>query len=227
MVNRLAFVLVLVFFLVSGRPVSADVVTVLFSGFNPDNPGGMDFLKQDLDTRFAADFPNLDFSSQVFAYNRRQEAFDYINSFAELDRLFVVGHSWGGNALIRLARQQLLPAGIPVDATFQVDSVDIPDFGPGDNVLPANVISGYNYYQIATGLFEPQGEQNVQGAVNINVEVLFNDTTITHTSIDNDTRLYDVIYGNMRLAIPEPGALVFLVGGLGLVAGLSRRRTVV
>lgn len=215
--------LMLAVVLTVAKPAAADIVTVLFTGFNPDSPSGMDFLNADLADRFANDYPSLTFSGQVFAYDQRQDALNFINGFTDIDQLFLVGHSWGGNALIRLAEQLLLPNGISVDASFQIDSVDIFDFGLEDDVLPANVETGYNYYQIATEPFEPQGETFVLGATNINVEVLFNDTTITHTSIDNDLRLYDVIYNNMQTSlVPEPGTMVIMGFGLVLV-GLRRR----
>ncbi len=207
----------------TARPVHADIVTVLFTGFNPGSPSGMDALNLDLASRFAAEFPGRTYNGMVFGYNQRQQAFDFINGVSDIDQLFLVGHSWGGNALIRLAEQQLLPNGMPVDATFQIDSVDIFDLGLGDDVLPANVDRGFNYYQIATGLLEPQGEMFVLGAMNINVEVLFNDPFITHTSIDDDVRLYNEIYANMRLVvIPEPGSLAILACGW-LAAGVLRR----
>jgi hypothetical protein len=79
----------------------------------------------------------------------------------------------------------------------QIDSVSIL-FGPGGNdLLPTNVDVGLNYYQISTGFFDPQGEDVVQGATNINVEVLFGDISISHTSIDNDSRLHTLIGQNI------------------------------
>ena len=66
--------------LIFAQPTSADIVTVLFTGFNPDSPSGMDFFKDSIDSNLAADFPNLTQSSQVFAYNERNEAFNFINS---------------------------------------------------------------------------------------------------------------------------------------------------
>ena len=219
-----AVCLLLAMMFLCSQPVAADIVAVLFTGFNPEDHGGMDIFKEDLDSRFAADYPVYTFSSQVFAYSERQEAFDYASEFAAIDQLFVVGHSWGGNAVIRLAEEHFRPAGVSVDVTFQIDSVDIFDFGLEDNILPTNVVAGYNYYQIATGLFEPGGEQNVIGAVNINVEELFNDTSITHTSIDNDERLHDLIYSHMQLSlVPEPGALT-LTGWAALILAARRRR---
>ena len=217
-----------------GSVARADIVSVLFTGFNPSNPSGMDFFKETLDSNFSADFPTFDHTSQVFRYYERREAFDFINSQSQIDHLFIAGHSWGGNATIRLATEWLLPADITVDASFQFDSVDIFDGGLGDNVLPSNVTNGYNFYQIPTGIFEPGGDRNVAGALNINAEDFFNDTSITHTSIDNDTRLFDLFYSRMRTivvsqssvvnpqSVPEPG--VALPVALGIVYFRTRRQ---
>ena len=209
-----------------------NIVTVLFSGFNADNPSGMDFMNDTLASNFANDFPSQTYSGQVFGYNQQSEALNFINSHNQVDELFLVGHSWGGNALVQLATNLLLPAGITVDATFQIDSVDIFLGGLGDNLLPPNVTQGFNFYQIATGFLEPEGERDVTGALNINAELFFNDPTISHTSIDNDTRLHELYYANMRTIvlnrtslvtttpIPEPMSLPLLV----LAASFSRIR---
>lgn len=213
----------------------AGIVSVLFTGFNPSNPSGMDFFKDTLDSNFQSDFPTLNHSSEVFRYGERSEAFDFISSQDEIDHLFIAGHSWGGNAMIRLAAEWLLPAGIEVDASFQFDSVDIFDGGLGDDILPSNVNYGYNFYQIPTSIFEPGGEQFVAGALNINAEDFYNDPTITHTSIDNDTRLFDLFYRRMRAivinqrsvvqaqSIPEPSGIIPLVAWLAWT-GVRRSR---
>ena len=180
------FLPALMVLLLAATSLRADIVTVLFNGFNPDDPSGMDFFEDSLQANFAADFPTMTHSSQVFGYNQTSQAFNFINSHSQIDFLFLAGHSWGGNALIQLATELLLPAGITVDATFQFDSVDILGGGLGDDVLPSNVMYGYNFYQIPTGFLEPGGEDDVMGALNFNAEDFFNDPSITHTSIDND-----------------------------------------
>ncbi|MDG2015411.1 MAG: hypothetical protein P8J33_18040 [Pirellulaceae bacterium] len=217
-----------------GSMARGDIVSVLFTGFNPSNPSGMDFFKDSLDSNFSADFPAFNHTSQVFRYSERSEAFDFINSQSQIDHLFIAGHSWGGNATIRLATEWLLQANINVDASFQFDSVDIFDGGLGDDVLPSNVTNGYNFYQIPTGFFEPGGERNVSGALNVNAEDFFNDSSITHTSIDDDTRLFDLFYSRMRTivvsqssvvnpqSVPEPHVLFPLA--IGLVYWRTRRQ---
>jgi pimeloyl-ACP methyl ester carboxylesterase len=59
-------------------------------------------------------------------------------------RIILVGHSWGGSAAIRLAKE-LNESGIPVLLTIQLDSVNR---GSGDDcIIPANVAQALNFYQ--------------------------------------------------------------------------------
>ena len=220
--NPRVLTLALAVTLLSVSPSKADVVAVFFTGFNPDNPSGMDGLSDFLTNQFNSQLPSQSFSSMVFAYNDQQTAQNYINSFGDIDHLFLGGHSWGGFSAIELAETLATDDGINVDITFQIDSIR-PPLG-GAQEVPASVGTGYNYYQVSTGgIFEPQGAMNVLNAININVEDLFNDTSITHTSIDNDVRLYNVIYNTMAAAVPEPS--LFSVTGLALLIGCCRRRT--
>jgi hypothetical protein len=58
--------------------------------------------------------------------------------------IILFGHSWGGAAVISLARE-LQQESIPVLLTIQVDSVAKP--GHDDRVVPANVAYAVNFYQ--------------------------------------------------------------------------------
>jgi hypothetical protein len=60
-------------------------------------------------------------------------------------RILLFGHSWGGSAVIRLARK-LDRAGIPVALTVQVDSVAKPF--SDDTLIPPNVAEAANFYQV-------------------------------------------------------------------------------
>lgn len=162
----------------------------MFTGFGsiPGSGTGMDSLNAELAT---LGIPN--YAGQVFSWWNQQDAFDWLQQFEdERSTLVIVGHSFGGNGALQLAGEYLLPAGIDVDLTVQIDSVSNPN--PGSNShLPANVDVGYNYYQNSRGLLEPQGEDFVSGANNFNAESLFNDASITHNSLDNDPRLHALI----------------------------------
>lgn len=59
-------------------------------------------------------------------------------------RIVLFGHSWGGAAVISLARE-LQRESIPVLLTVQVDSIAKP--GQNDRVVPANVARAVNFYQ--------------------------------------------------------------------------------
>jgi hypothetical protein len=59
-------------------------------------------------------------------------------------RIVLYGHSWGGAAVISLARE-LQGEGIPVLLTIQVDSITKP--GQDDRVVPTNVSHAVNFYQ--------------------------------------------------------------------------------
>ncbi|MGD0543779.1 MAG: hypothetical protein ABSB65_05160 [Candidatus Acidiferrales bacterium] len=59
-------------------------------------------------------------------------------------RIVIYGHSWGGSAAIKLARQ-LGEAGIPVLLTVQIDSVG--KFHEDDSTIPPNVEAAANFYQ--------------------------------------------------------------------------------
>ena len=59
-------------------------------------------------------------------------------------RIILFGHSWGGSAVVCLARE-LEREGIPVSLTIQVDSVR--KHGEDDSVIPANVVEAINFYQ--------------------------------------------------------------------------------
>jgi pimeloyl-ACP methyl ester carboxylesterase len=59
-------------------------------------------------------------------------------------RIIIYGHSWGGSATVKLARQ-LGAAGIPVLLTIQIDSVA--KFHEDDSIIPSNVEAAANFYQ--------------------------------------------------------------------------------
>ncbi len=132
------------------------------------------------------------YTGMVFEWNNKQGAFDWLQQTGNRTTLVIIGHSFGGNSTLQLANDWLKPVGITVDLTVQIDPVKNFDSGAND-VLPTNVDVGYNYWQESTGFFEPQGEDFVAGATNIQAEVFFNDNSITHNSLDDDPRLHAVI----------------------------------
>lgn len=69
-------------------------------------------------------------------------------------RIILYGHSWGGSAMVELARE-LGKRGVPVLLTVQVDSVK--RFGMDDSVIPPNVARAANFYQ-PNGMIHGQPE---------------------------------------------------------------------
>ena len=171
-----------------GQATAGTTQVALFLGLGatPNTNQGMDILNSTLSAASIHDYDGM-----VFAWNQKQAAFDWIQQSIDRTTLVVIGHSFGGNSTLQLANNFLLPAGVDVDLTIQLDSVENFD-GGWNNQLPTNVDVGFSYHQIATP-GDVQGEVNVQGATNINAEVLLNDTSITHFTIDNNTSLHDLI----------------------------------
>ena len=196
-----------------GTAHASRLVVVLFTGFSASSGNtGMETLNTELQARFGGN-PAMPFSSMVFGHTQQQAAFNFINGFDDVCCIVLIGHSLGGDSVIELAADFLAPR--RVGLTIQIESI-----GVGDEVLPANVNRGINYYQVSTGLLEPQGAMNVVGAANINVEVLFDDTSITHTSIDDDPRLHERILEDIRLKnIPTLSEWAAIAMGLLLLTG--------
>ena len=106
--------------------------------------------------RIQRTFPNDTFI-QVFENRHRKTAYNTILNLLDRNhdgvlsdeekaraRIVLYGHSWGGSAVVLLARE-LNRAGIPVLLTVQVDSVAKP--WQTDAVIPQNVASAVNFYQ--------------------------------------------------------------------------------
>ena len=81
-------------------------------------------------------------------------------------RLIVYGQSFGGAAVVKLARE-LEARGVPILLTVQVDSV-----GRGDDVIPANVRRAANLYQRDGWLI--RGEPEIRAADPARTEILGN-----------------------------------------------------
>jgi hypothetical protein len=106
--------------------------------------------------RLREDYPN-DVEAAVFENRRYRDAYKIIRQRLDTDhdgklsdaekqpaRILLFGNSWGGSAVVFLARR-LNRDGIPVVLTVQVDSVA--KLGNNDSVIPPNVREAVNYYQ--------------------------------------------------------------------------------
>lgn len=83
-------------------------------------------------------------------------------------RIILYGHSWGGAAMVELARE-LDKRGIPVLLTVQVDSVR--RFGVDDSVIPPNVARAANFYQ-PNGMI--RGREEIRAADSAKTQILGN-----------------------------------------------------
>ena len=195
-------------------------VIVLFTGFsgssNGENDGLIGFNNNKLVQSFGND-PNFPLSSKVFSYSDQLGAFNFIQSFSDINHLFVIGHLLGGDAVIELATDYLSKTTQMIDLSVQIDSV-----GLFDDIIPKDIIKrSLNYYQISEGLFEPQGEIYIEGATNINAETFCKDPAITHTSIDDNNCVQNDIVKEIKITQSVPGPLPLL--GLCAVFGYSRK----
>lgn len=130
-------------------------------------------------------------------------------------RIILYGHSWGGSAMIELARE-LDRRGIPVLLTVQVDSVK--KFGMDDSVIPPNVTRAANFYQ-PNGMIH--GREQIRAADPAKTQILGNfrydykehpihcsgypwyDRTFakTHTEIDCDPAVWSRVEALIRQQI--------------------------
>jgi pimeloyl-ACP methyl ester carboxylesterase len=139
----------------SGAPTSSPVIVLGFLGgyVRHDN---MLHTEVQLATRLRTEYPSRAYA-EVFENHKANEAYaevlqlldtDHDGSLEEKEknnaRIILYGHSWGGAAVIALARQ-LEEDRVPVLLTIQVDS--IARHHVDDAVVPANVSEAVNFYQ--------------------------------------------------------------------------------
>ena len=169
-------------------------------------PSGMDTLAN----RISTAFPDHNLAVQVFdsyegnIFNFQEvgsaQGIYFLNQFDDVGAIGLIGYSGGGLSAIRTATGQ---SPSPIDLLVQIDSYEpLTGRDQEDEVLPSNVQTGINYYQQRNrfnffrpgwDLFDLGGARNVNGSENMNVEKLFGDRSITHRTIDDDTRLHDRI----------------------------------
>ncbi len=130
-------------------------------------------------------------------------------------RIVLYGHSWGGAAVVKLARE-LGSEGIPVLLTIQVDSV-----GQHDDLIPPNVARAANFYQ-PSGLIH--GQSRIRAADASRTEILGNFRlgykgkspdcsefpwyervfVKTHTKIACDPHVWSQVEALIRSELPAP-----------------------
>ena len=186
-------------------------------------PSGMDTLAN----RITTAFPDHNLTVQVFdsyegnIFNFQEvgspQGTALLNQFDDIGAIGLIGYSAGGLSAIRTATSQLSQS---IDLLVQIDSYEpLTGKDEEDEVLPANVQTGINYYQRRNrynffrpgwDLFDLGGAKSVSGSENINVEELFSDRTITHRTVDSDPRLHSRIVQDIathiipNLTLPTP-----------------------
>ena len=153
-----------------------------------------------------------------------QQAQAWISQFDTIASIGGIGYSGGGLSVTRFSNNQ---APHIVNLQLQVESFDpLTGSSSEDEILPANVLKGINYYQsrnrfnvFAPGYdpFDLQGATTVQGSENINAEVLLGDRGITHRSIINQPQLQNLIIQNVKTFVLDE--LVFDRQGLITLEG--------
>jgi pimeloyl-ACP methyl ester carboxylesterase len=134
-------------------------------------------------------------------------------------RIIIYGHSWGGSAAIKLARQ-LGAAGIPVLLTVQIDSVA--KFHEDDSIIPSNVEAAANFYQPYGRL---HGRAEIRAAVPSRTRIIGNyrfdyktkpvdcyadypwwdrHLTKAHTEIECDPQVWNQVESLIRSSLSAP-----------------------
>jgi hypothetical protein len=116
---------------------------------------------------------------QIFENRHREEARTAIFNWLDSDsdgsvsppekrnaRIILYGHSWGGSAVVALARE-LQRDHIPVLLTIQVDSIAKP--GLDDHTIPPNVANAVNFYQTGGAL---HGDRQIVAADPVHTQIL-------------------------------------------------------
>ena len=117
-------------------------------------------------------------------------------------RLIMFGHSLGGSAVIKLSNN-LRDLGIPVLLTVQIDSVG---FTYDDHVIPANVRSAANLYQLdgwlLVGEDEIVPEDSEKTKIIANLKFDYNEKKVDMSGVPWERRLLSVPHSKMD-ADPE------------------------
>lgn len=195
----------------AARPAPAQsgdpVVVALMTGFNPGANPGMAILNARLQAVFGGSGANPPFASQVFAYTNQSGAAAFIAAQGPTAKVVLIGHSLGAESNFGLAKNVLGPQGIDVDLQISVDYVAfLSRFSPTTPVVPTQILKAYNYHQTSTAFLEPVPSSVILGAArNLNMETVFADTSLTHTTVDCDARVHELVVARIReLFLPPP-----------------------
>jgi hypothetical protein len=183
------------------------IAVALMTGFNPGANPGMAILNTKLQATFGGGGGLPPFSSQVFAYTNQSGAATFLAAAGPSAKRVLIGHSWGASSNFTLAQNVLGPMGIDVELQISVDWVSQSNpLSATTPTVPPQILLAYNYHQTSTAFLEPVPSHTILGVKrNLNMETVFADGSIVHTSIDNDLRVYELVVARIReLFIPPP-----------------------
>lgn len=184
----------------------SQIVVALMTGFNPGANPGMTQLNAKLQAAFGPGSGAPPFSSQVFTYTSTAAASAYIAGFGPSATVVLIGHSLGAEANFALAQNLLGPQGLNVDLQISFDYVALASpFAPTVPTVPPQILRAQHFRQISTAFLEPVSSVNINGLErNLNMEVVFNDPSIVHTSIDCDDRCHQLAIERIRELYQPP-----------------------
>jgi len=184
------------------------VIIIVFTGFSGQTLNKITGMQKLVDAlRQEEKLNQLDLKIPIFAWDDRKDAISYLSSLRlnNNDKLIVIGHSYGGDTAILLAKE-LKKLNRRVDLLVQVDSVGI-----SDDVLPSNVAKGINYYQAnddPISFLQIRVQQEVIKSTNLDVNRVFrnelisnNSYPLNHVSIDDSNVVHQAITQQILNAI--------------------------
>jgi hypothetical protein len=193
-------------------PVAAQdpIAVVLMTGFSPGANPELGVLNAKLQAEFGGGSPMPPFTSQVFTYTNQSGAASFLAAAGSNARRVLIGHSWGASSNFTLAQNVLGPMGFNVHLQISLDWVSLTmPFTATVPTVPPQIAVALNYCQTSTQLFEPVPSQTILGAArNLNMEGVFADPSIVHTSLDGDDRVHALVIERIRelfVAPPFPG----------------------
>lgn len=182
------------------------IAVALMTGFSPGANPELNVLNAKLQTAFGGGSPLPPFTSQVFAYTNQSGAASFLAAAGPNARRVLVGHSWGASSNFTLAQNILGPMGLNVALQISLDWVSQTNpFSATTPTVPAQILLAYNYHQTSTQVLEPVPSNTIIGAArDLNVETVFADSSIVHTSIDGDPRVHELVIARVRELFEPP-----------------------
>jgi hypothetical protein len=182
------------------------IAVALMTGFSPGANPDLNVLNAKLQTAFGGGSPLPPFTSQVFTYTNQSGAANFLAAAGLNAKRVLIGHSWGASSNFTLAQNVLGPMGMNVALQISLDWVSMTNpFAATVPTVPPQILLAFNYHQASTQFLEPVPSNTIIGAArNLNVETVFADSSIVHTSIDGDARVHELVIARVRELFQPP-----------------------